>query len=49
MADRDQERLNHRLSWIAFILMALAGLLAIIYNWPVPAQEQSESAFQRSI
>jgi hypothetical protein len=49
VADRDQERFNHRLSWIAFILMALAGLLAIIYNRPVPAQERTESAFQRSI
>lgn len=49
MAERDQERFNHRLSWIAFILMALVGLLAIIYNRPVPAQEHVKSAFERSI
>ena len=45
----ERDRLNHRLSFIAFILMALVGLLSIIFMWPVPAQEQAIAEFTRSL
>ena len=49
MADPDRERTNNRLSMIAFILMAVAGLLAIIFVRPVPAQERAAAEITRSV
>ena len=45
----ERERLNSRLSWVAFILMALVGLLAILYNRPVPAQSLPAPEITRSL
>jgi len=45
----DRERLNSRLSWIAFILMALVGLLSIIFMRPLPAQERAAPEIIRSV
>jgi hypothetical protein len=38
MADPDRDRSIARMSWIAFALAALVGLLSIIYGRPAPAQ-----------
>jgi hypothetical protein len=45
----ERDRINSRLSWVAFILMALVGLLAIFYNRPVPAQSVPAPEFTRSL
>ncbi len=39
MSDPDQDRNINRLSWIAFILAGIVGLLSIIFVRPVPAQD----------
>jgi hypothetical protein len=39
MSDPDRDRSINRMTWIAFILMAIAGLVSIIYARPVPAQD----------
>ena len=39
MSDPDRDRGIRRMSMIAFILAALAGLLSILYVRPVPAHD----------
>jgi hypothetical protein len=46
MSDPNQDRNINRMSWIAFALAAIVGLLSIIYVRPVPAQD--EPSFQSS-
>ena len=43
MADPDRERSISRMSWIAFILAAIAGLLAILLGRPAPAQPNANT------
>ena len=47
--NRDRhERSIHRMSWIAFILAAVAGLISIIYVRPLSTAEEPPPAIKRS-
>ena len=45
--DRHERSINS-MTWIAFILAALAGLISIIYVRPTPAQDAPPSEITRS-
>ena len=47
--DRDrQERSIQRMTWIAFFLAAIAGLISIIYVRPLSTADESPPAIKRS-
>jgi hypothetical protein len=47
--NRDRhERSIHRMTWIAFILAAVAGLISIIYVRPLSTAEEPPPAIKRS-
>ena len=45
--DRHERSINS-MTWIAFILAAIAGLISIIYVRPAPAQDASPTMLTRS-
>jgi hypothetical protein len=48
LADPTDNRSLYRMTWIAFILAAIAGLLSIVYVRPVPAYHQAIPGISRS-
>ena len=49
MADLNHDRTINRMTWIAFILAAIAGLLSIVLGRPAPGQEHTAVDITRSL
>jgi hypothetical protein len=48
MSDPNRDRSIHRMTWIAFILAAITGLLSIIFVRPLPVDDSSPIKVLRS-
>jgi len=46
--DRDRDRSINTMTWIAFVLAAVAGLISIIYVRPQPIADEPPPAIKRS-